>query len=179
MQNACAECRCRSPHRSLSSLVFASSSCASASCHLLIANRLFCPVHLRQRGFSGFCLCLCQLPIASFICVYQRSSAAIALCSCQLPTTKYQIPLLHSFVIMEHVRLVTDSRPIRLNVPIKMRRRDGRVAEGARLESVFRGNSNVGSNPTLSASFLSAVRRNPPLIPALLRGLPRNCLLLR
>ena len=30
--------------------------------------------------------------------------------------------------------------------------RDGRVAEGARLESVFRGNSNVGSNPTLSAS---------------------------
>ena len=31
-------------------------------------------------------------------------------------------------------------------------RRDGRVAEGARLESVFRGNSNVGSNPTLSAS---------------------------
>ena len=33
------------------------------------------------------------------------------------------------------------------------RRRDGRVAEGARLESVFRGNSNVGSNPTLSASI--------------------------
>jgi DNA-binding NarL/FixJ family response regulator len=32
-------------------------------------------------------------------------------------------------------------------------RRDGRVAEGARLESVFRGNSNVGSNPTLSAIF--------------------------
>jgi hypothetical protein len=29
--------------------------------------------------------------------------------------------------------------------------RDGRVVEGARLESVFRGNSNVGSNPTLSA----------------------------
>ncbi len=26
------------------------------------------------------------------------------------------------------------------------------MAEGARLESVFRGNSNVGSNPTLSAS---------------------------
>ena len=29
--------------------------------------------------------------------------------------------------------------------------RDGRVAEGARLESVFMGNCNVGSNPTLSA----------------------------
>ncbi len=26
------------------------------------------------------------------------------------------------------------------------------MVEGARLESVFRGNSNVGSNPTLSAS---------------------------
>ena len=28
------------------------------------------------------------------------------------------------------------------------------MAEGARLESVFRGNSNVGSNPTLSASLI-------------------------
>ena len=27
------------------------------------------------------------------------------------------------------------------------------MAEGARLESVFRGNSNVGSNPTLSAKY--------------------------
>jgi hypothetical protein len=35
------------------------------------------------------------------------------------------------------------------------RRRDGRVAEGARLESVFTRKGNVGSNPTLSASFLS------------------------
>ncbi len=32
--------------------------------------------------------------------------------------------------------------------------RGGRVVEGARLESVFRGNSNVGSNPTLSATFV-------------------------
>ena len=30
--------------------------------------------------------------------------------------------------------------------------RDGRVAEGARLESVFTRKGNVGSNPTLSAS---------------------------
>jgi hypothetical protein len=29
------------------------------------------------------------------------------------------------------------------------------VAEGARLESVFRGNSNVGSNPTLSARLFA------------------------
>ena len=29
----------------------------------------------------------------------------------------------------------------------------GRVAEGARLESVFTGNCNVGSNPTLSANL--------------------------
>ena len=27
------------------------------------------------------------------------------------------------------------------------------MVEGARLESVFRGNSNVGSNPTLSATY--------------------------
>jgi hypothetical protein len=31
--------------------------------------------------------------------------------------------------------------------------RDGRVAEGARLVSVFMGNFNVGSNPTLSANI--------------------------
>src|SRR5579859_7374817 len=52
--------------------------------------------------------------------------------------------------------LYNDSSP-------NLRRRDGRVAEGARLESVFRGNSNVGSNPTLSAIFTSAfiVGRGP------------------
>ena len=32
-------------------------------------------------------------------------------------------------------------------------RRDGRVAEGARLESVYTGNRIVGSNPTPSASL--------------------------
>ena len=32
-------------------------------------------------------------------------------------------------------------------------RKGGRVAEGARLESVFAGNCNVGSNPTLSARY--------------------------
>ena len=32
------------------------------------------------------------------------------------------------------------------------------MAEGARLESVFRGNSNVGSNPTLSAIQSAAQR---------------------
>ena len=31
------------------------------------------------------------------------------------------------------------------------------MAEGARLESVFRGNSNVGSNPTLSAISASHI----------------------
>src|SRR5580658_8972922 len=35
-------------------------------------------------------------------------------------------------------------------------RRDGRVVEGARLESVYRGNSIQGSNPCLSASLESA-----------------------
>ena len=53
-------------------------------------------------------------------------------------------------------------------------RRDGRVAEGARLESVFRGNSNVGSNPTLSAiqselqRKLDVFLRKPSLIAAIL-----------
>ena len=35
-----------------------------------------------------------------------------------------------------------------------LRRRDGRVAEGARLESVYTLTGIVGSNPTLSAIFL-------------------------
>ena len=35
----------------------------------------------------------------------------------------------------------------------RVERRDVRVVEGARLESVCRGNSTVGSNPTLSASL--------------------------
>ena len=39
-------------------------------------------------------------------------------------------------------------------LPTDSRRRDGRVAEGARLESVFTRKGNVGSNPTLSASLL-------------------------
>ena len=34
--------------------------------------------------------------------------------------------------------------------------RGGRVVEGARLESVFTGNRNAGSNPAPSASYLSA-----------------------
>jgi hypothetical protein len=38
------------------------------------------------------------------------------------------------------------------------------VAEGARLESVFRGNSNVGSNPTLSASLVSVVYEGHTLL---------------
>ena len=33
-------------------------------------------------------------------------------------------------------------------------RRDGRVVEGAALEMLYRGNSIVGSNPTLSAIFI-------------------------
>src|SRR3954469_6363606 len=37
-----------------------------------------------------------------------------------------------------------------------LKRRDVRVVEGARLESVCRGNSTEGSNPSLSAKFRSA-----------------------
>ena len=39
-------------------------------------------------------------------------------------------------------------------------RRGGRVVEGARLESVFTGNRNAGSNPALSASYFP----NKPMI---------------
>ncbi len=49
-----------------------------------------------------------------------------------------------------HVTLISssDSCP----GPCQLRsRRDGRVVEGARLESVYRGNSIEGSNPSLSA----------------------------
>jgi hypothetical protein len=41
-------------------------------------------------------------------------------------------------------------------------RRDGRVAEGARLESVFTRKGNVGSNPTLSARFNASHRFDLP-----------------
>ena len=43
-------------------------------------------------------------------------------------------------------------------------RRDGRVAEGARLESVYTGNRIVGSNPTPSARCL--VRGHSPPVAA-------------
>ena len=36
------------------------------------------------------------------------------------------------------------------------------MVEGARLESVFRGNSNVGSNPTLSAILFSIAYGRTP-----------------
>src|SRR5262249_37779625 len=53
-------------------------------------------------------------------------------------------------------------------------RRGGRVAEGARLESVFTGNRNVGSNPTPSAIFsFSGVRHHPAS-----RDFPRKSALL-
>src|SRR5947207_5625609 len=43
-------------------------------------------------------------------------------------------------------------------------RRDGRVAEGARLESVYTGNRIVGSNPTPSATIEKfLIRRDAPI----------------
>ena len=44
------------------------------------------------------------------------------------------------------------------------------MAEGARLESVFRGNSNVGSNPTLSAILESTTYRSPPILGVASKG---------
>ena len=45
------------------------------------------------------------------------------------------------------------AHPLACKLLILKTRRDVRVVEGARLESVCRGNSTVGSNPTLSAKF--------------------------
>ncbi|MBS1221854.1 MAG: hypothetical protein H6R23_1474 [Proteobacteria bacterium] len=44
-------------------------------------------------------------------------------------------------------------------------RRDGRAVEGAALEMLFRGNSNEGSNPSLSAKF-SAIAPSAAPVPA-------------
>jgi hypothetical protein len=41
--------------------------------------------------------------------------------------------------------------------------RDGRVAEGARLESVFTLTGNVGSNPTLSAIPSRNIHKTKPI----------------
>ena len=45
------------------------------------------------------------------------------------------------------------AQPLACKLLIIKTRRDVRVVEGARLESVCRGNSTVGSNPTLSANL--------------------------
>ena len=50
------------------------------------------------------------------------------------------------------LRLAGSPPSAKLLIPLE--RRDVRVVEGARLESVCRGNSTVGSNPTLSAIHL-------------------------
>ena len=49
--------------------------------------------------------------------------------------------------------LVLRGSPPAAKLLIPLARRDVRVVEGARLESVCRGNSTVGSNPTLSANL--------------------------
>src|SRR2546430_8089789 len=51
--------------------------------------------------------------------------------------------------------LVLSGSPPSGKLLIPFERRDVRVVEGARLESVCRGNSTVGSNPTLSAILRS------------------------
>ena len=57
-----------------------------------------------------------------------------------------------------HSLLLQGSPPSgKLLIPLS--RRDGREAEGARLESVCRGNSTEGSNPSLSANFRSLFTR--------------------
>src|SRR5690242_14824755 len=61
-------------------------------------------------------------------------------------------------------------RSFRRSLPDNWRRRDGRVAEGARLESVYTGNRIVGSNPTLSAKQYGGPtsRKRSSVLPCLL-----------
>jgi integrase len=81
------------------------------------------------------------------------------------PESSTDIPLL----VALSERLTSQSRhslrlagsPPSAKLLIPLDRRDGRVAEGARLESVYRGNSIVGSNPTLSAN--SSLRSSLPV----------------
>jgi hypothetical protein len=47
-----------------------------------------------------------------------------------------------------------------LRAPRRALRTGGRVVEGARLESVYRGNSIAGSNPALSAIFVDKINNN-------------------
>ena len=53
----------------------------------------------------------------------------------------------------------------RPRAPRRMLRRGGRVAEGARLESVYAGNRIAGSNPAPSANILFAPVQNIPSQP--------------
>ena len=53
-------------------------------------------------------------------------------------------------------------------------RRGGRVAEGARLESVYTGNRIVGSNPTPSASFPACPEVEWDIEPLLCSSIRRN-----
>jgi len=66
------------------------------------------------------------------------------------PTHKIKVDRLRSGASAEAHRI---GRFLQSKHSCPKSRRDGRVAEGARLESVFTRKGNVGSNPTLSASF--------------------------
>ena len=71
------------------------------------------------------------------------------------PKSSIDLPLLvalsDSLTSQSRHSLTLAGSPPSAKLLIPLDRRDGRVAEGARLESVCRGNSTVGSNPTLSA----------------------------
>jgi len=73
------------------------------------------------------------------------------------PDTGAEIPLLvalaEGLTSQSRHSLLLRGSPPSAKLLIPLARRDGRVVEGARLESVCTGNRTVGSNPTLSATF--------------------------
>ncbi len=66
----------------------------------------------------------------------------------------------HAGPVSARVARVVSQNPAAILRPVSPLRRGGRVAEGARLESVYTGNRIVGSNPTPSARH--PVRRYSP-----------------
>ena len=74
------------------------------------------------------------------------------------PEIKAVIDVPESVTSQSRHSLLLQGSPPSGKLLIPFERRDVRVVEGARLESVCRGNSTVGSNPTLSAIRLRSPR---------------------
>ena len=91
----------------------------------------------------------------------------------ETPKNSGEIPLLmalsESLTSQSRHSLRLAGSPPSAKLLIPLARRDVRVVEGARLESVCRGNSTEGSNPSLSASSLKRLGMFRPIVQTLAR----------